>query len=346
MRVEWLEDAAALDQVAPAWEALAGPDALPFERPGWFRAWWAAFGGDGGLAVATGWDGEALTGVLPLRRSGRELHALANDHTPVFRPIGDAGPLFEAALARAGVLSLPALTAAEPSTHELRRLARARRRLALVQEYQRHAIVRTDGSFDGYLASLDRKFRKDLQRRARRAEEEVGWRTILLELPSDEDLTLGFAAEASGWKGERGSAILGDPAAERFYRSLPVELPDAARFSALELEGRYAAFDLSLVGGNRVWLLKGGFDEEFRRFAPGLILTLAQIEAATAAGHEAVELLGQAVSWKLRFANDEREQVFVGVYARSPAAAPRYALRRLRPVARALYRKLPGVEVR
>lgn len=343
MKVEWVDDPRGLEEVARAWDAHAE---LPFDRSAWFRAWWRAFGGAGRLAVATAWDGGTLAGALPVWRDGAALRALANDHTPVFRPLGAARPVLEAVLGRAPVATFPALTDRAATTDELRDVARAQSRLVLVQEYQAHAIVETREPYDAYLASLDRKFRKDLQRRARRAADELGWRVRVLEQPDDDALTLGFRTEASGWKGRAGSSILDEPGAETFYRELARELAPAVRISALEHDGRFVAFDLSVVGGNRLWILKGGFDEEHRRFAPGLVLTLAQIEAAHAEGYDAVELLGQAVPWKLRFANTTRRQVFVGAYRRSPGALSQYALRRMRPLARSAYRRLPGVRVR
>lgn len=353
MKIEWVVDEQGLGELAAAWDDLVPAGEPPFFRHRWFVAWWRAFGGGRRLAVATAWEGERLAGVLPLSRRGSQLLALANDHSPIFRPLGDeqaTDALLEAAVRSSSVLTAPALTATEPSTEIWRARARAAPRLVLEQVYQRQPIVRTDGAWEAYQASLDRNFRRGIERRRRRLDEAVTAVQIVLEPPWQpaRQLTLGFAAEASGWKSKRGTAILSDPPTEAFYRELAAVFAEeqALRISALEVDGRYAAFDLSVVGGNRVWILKGGFDEEFRRYAPGLALTLAQIERAHELGFAAVELLGQSVPWKLRFARHGREQVFLGAYARTPGALGRYALRRGRPLALAAYRRLPGREVR
>jgi CelD/BcsL family acetyltransferase involved in cellulose biosynthesis len=103
------------------------------------------------------------------------------------------------------------------------------------------------------------------------------------------------------------------------------------------------AFDLCLVDKGRLWILKGGFDEAFRRYAPGLLLTLAGIERAQELGLEAVELLGDQAGWKAKFANDERAHWLVHSYRRRPVPLARYAYRRgVRPPLPRGYRRVRG----
>jgi CelD/BcsL family acetyltransferase involved in cellulose biosynthesis len=53
-----------LDEATPEWDALAlRLGASPFSRPGWFRAWWGAFGRSAPRIGLLRRDGE-LTGVL------------------------------------------------------------------------------------------------------------------------------------------------------------------------------------------------------------------------------------------------------------------------------------------
>ena len=353
MRVEWIEDELGLEELAGDWEQLVPAGEPPFFRHVWFTTWWRSFGKGRRLAVATAWDEGRLTGVLPLCRDRTALHGLENDHTPIFAALGDKPSLeamLDAAVRSSSMLTVSGLTAGERPAGVLKERARAARRVVLEQDYQRQAIVHTNGSWPEYRASLHRGFRKDVDRRSRRLREQFEHSFAVLEPPGDpkRQLTLGFETEASGWKGKLGTAVLNDPAAEDFYHRLATALaPDKAlRVSALEVEGRYAAFDLSLIGGNRLWILKGGYDERFRRFSPGILLTLAEIRGAHELGLEGVELLGQTVNWKRRFANDERRQVFLGAYARTPSTLARYGLRGLRPWARAAYRHRPGGKVR
>ena len=52
------------------------------------------------------------------------------------------------------------------------------------------------------------------------------------------------------------------------------------------------ALDLSLLHNDRLWLLKTGFDESYRRLVPGLVLRLSIIERSFELGLSGHELLG------------------------------------------------------
>jgi CelD/BcsL family acetyltransferase involved in cellulose biosynthesis len=81
-----------------------------------------------------------------------------------------------------------------------------------------------------------------------------------------------------------------------------------------------------------------------RAYAPGLVLTLAEIEAACGLGLDRVELLGDATPWKLKFTSEVREQRYVHVHRRRPVPLARHAWHAaLRPRMRTAYhRLLPG----
>ena len=72
------------------------------------------------------------------------------------------------------------------------------------------------------------------------------------------------------------------------------------------LDGHWAAFDLCLLYGDRLYLLKTGYDERFRRLAPGLVMRLSIVERCFELGIDAHELLGDEAEWKRKFATGER----------------------------------------
>src|SRR6185369_5086932 len=97
-------------------------------------------------------------------------------------------------------------------------------------------------------------------------------------------------------KGASGTAIISDPRTETFYREVASSFAerDELRLSRVVLDGHWAAFDLCL--------LKTGYDERFRRLAPGLVMRLSIIERCFELGLEAHELLGDDTEWKRKFA--------------------------------------------
>ena len=75
--------------LAPEWEELAErTGATPFVWPGWFRAWWNAFG-TGELDLLTLRRDSRLTGVLPLERRRGSLRLPVNSETSQFELVAE-----------------------------------------------------------------------------------------------------------------------------------------------------------------------------------------------------------------------------------------------------------------
>ena len=125
--------------------------------------------------------------------------------------------------------------------------------------------------------TLDGKFRRDLRRRTRRLQE-VG--ALSFETHSaleglEDALNRFFAVEASGWKGEAGTAIASDPTVQRFWRSLAREAAaeGTLRLTLVNVDGQPIAGQLGIICGRTYYCLKTGYDEEFSRYSPGALTT-------------------------------------------------------------------------
>ncbi len=86
-----------------------------------------------------------------------------------------------------------------------------------------------------------------------------------------------LALEASGWKGRRssrGRAILRVPALAAFFRCAISALAarQQARITALRLDGRAIAMQVTICSGRTAFTWKSAYDETFRACAPGLLL--------------------------------------------------------------------------
>src|SRR3954449_6024131 len=124
LSAEWLTEPAELAALGGEWDALLPADARPFDLHCWYTAWWEAFGSAGGMRVCAVRREGRLAGVLPLYREGRELRAMANGHSPVFRPLAIDAEAGAALLAAAGAedaarLELPSLPAGDPCLEPL-----------------------------------------------------------------------------------------------------------------------------------------------------------------------------------------------------------------------------------
>jgi CelD/BcsL family acetyltransferase involved in cellulose biosynthesis len=316
------------EMLSGAWETLADRLAVPpFMRPGWIVAWSRAFAG-GRLSALTAIREGELVGLLPFMERRGVLSAPANWHTPVFGFLATdqdvSAALAMGFISRAHLRAdLSFLDRADPNLAECQIAAQRARRSVVVREVLRSPYVGLAGAnWETYRASLDRKARKDIERRRRRLDEqgsvsvEFGDGQADLERFLDE----GFQLEGSGWKHERDTAITSDPRTHRFYTEI-------ARWASqrgwlllafLRLDGKPIAFDLCLESGGATYVLKGGFDPAFRGFAPGMLLTYESLRRAFENGLSSYELLGDDAPYKLLWTQTKRERVRFQAFSRSP----------------------------
>ena len=349
-RPEWIREPRRLEELSASWDGLATGIFEPFLRNAWFRSWWDAFGAGRELRTCVLWRGDELVGAFPLcaTADGR-LAALSNEHSPVFHPLSSDAAAEQALIAAAVECSSELVVEGVPVGDHLGRLmseVRSHRRLHVVEPWQTSPILDTTGSFEQYRAERKSRWR-EIERRRRKLRREYRVEEKLIESPLDleRELASGFEVEASGWKGRAGTAIASLPETARFYRGVAAYLQrhDELRLSTLSADGRVIAFDLGLVHNGRYYLLKTGFEESWRRFAPGLALRLSVVERCFDLGLESHEFLGAEMGWKGLFATHAREHRVFRAYAWRPPKLVRFAYRRTaRPVlARAYHRVRP-----
>jgi CelD/BcsL family acetyltransferase involved in cellulose biosynthesis len=327
-----VESHASIDALAPEWDALAARlGAQPFLRPGWIEAWIGAFPSPGFHVLATRRSDGELTGVLPLIGGrGRVLASPANSHTPIGGALVDgedaARAITDAALReRPARLDFRYAAPQDPVAVELKT-----RRPTIARVISEQPYVDTSGSFEEYLAGLDRKHRKESGRLRRKLASEGDLTFEFADGAENLDALLdeGFAIEGSGWKTEAGTAINSYPDAQRFYT-------DVARWAAgrgwlrlafLRLDGRALAFDYCLEVGRSFYALKGGYDPEYRRLGPGVVLTHESLARAFEDPDlDTYEFLGMADSYKLQWTSATRERLRVQAFSRSPLGLAQYA---------------------
>jgi len=86
--------------------------------------------------------------------------------------------------------------------------------------------------------------------------------------------------EASGWKGRRGTALGCDNGHAAFFREMCAAFAANGSLALLSLQadGRAIAMACNLVSDGVTFCFKIGYDEEFARFSPGILLQVASIE--------------------------------------------------------------------
>jgi CelD/BcsL family acetyltransferase involved in cellulose biosynthesis len=300
------------------WEELAlRLDAPPFLRPGWSRAWHAAFGmGESKALTITA--GEELLGVAPITSTRRLLHSPTNWHTPFYGVLGADGPTHEA-LAQALVERVPQrleirfLEAGDHLLELLRGEAADRGMSTHERVIASSPYVPVQGTWAEYEQGLSKNLRKNLRRRRRQLEERGVVSVTVHEGADDLERLLddAFRIEASGWKGERGTAIVSQPETRAFYSDIAKWAAETGdlRLTFLRVDDEPIAFDFALESGRVHYSLKSGYDEKYKIYGPGTELMRALLERAFDEGLDRFDLLGTTDEFKRAWAGEHSREL-------------------------------------
>jgi CelD/BcsL family acetyltransferase involved in cellulose biosynthesis len=319
------------DALCHEWDTLAlATAAPPFLRPGWVRAWMAAFAPRRQLQLLTVRRDEQLVALLPVVTRMRQVVAPVNAETPVMGPLAvddrAAGALLPGLLARTHHADLRFL----PEGDHARALvaeAEARGLRWRCETVRRSPYTRVDGDWDTFCREVLSARRR---KRLRRQEEKLaGLGHIDLTVHDGtvdrvEFLSEGLRLELAGWKGEQGTAVLSRPRTAQFYRSVADWAAEVGilRLYFLRLNGRAIAFGYRLEQQGVIYGVKIAYAEKFREYGPGLLLMHGMmVDAFGRAEVRSVEWQGEADPHKLDFASGVREQLRLQLFSGGPAGA-------------------------
>jgi CelD/BcsL family acetyltransferase involved in cellulose biosynthesis len=296
----WFAD---LMPVVDEWRDLAGRALEPnvFYEPSFALAAAAVFGHDvGAVLVWSATQPRKLLGFFPARvtqrRYGLKLPVLVgwtHPYAPLGLPLVErdaAEPVITAWFAHLagnsalpGLLLLPLMTEDGPFAAALGAVLRRARMPCADFARHRRALLAPGEDRSHYLdRALSLHRQKELRRTVRRLTE-VG---AVLFSAATEPAVLGkeiedfFALEASGWKGEAGTAAARHVETRSFIKSVVASLgaEGKAAIHRIVLDGRAIAAAITLRSGDGAWYWKTAYDERFARYAPGMLLSAALTE--------------------------------------------------------------------
>lgn len=151
------------------------------------------------------------------------------------------------------------------------------------------------------------KLRRNLSRHERNLESTHGAVQYSVITNSDKDnlnnaLKNFLALEASGWKGESGTAINTDPTLKAFYQGM-AELNDQyLQFEVhqMHMNDRCIASQLAFRCGSTCYLLKICYDEEYANFSPGSLLLKHTMQSCVESDIKKLSLVS-APDWAMRW---------------------------------------------
>ncbi len=317
-----LDTLADLRAVAGEWDSLALASGSPFLTVAWLSAWWESFGGTPAVIAVRDPDGRLVAGV-PCRRVSRTAWASPTNSESgdwgVIAADEDAGRAAWRALAGAapGCLRLQGLVHRDGAEIALGELTLAGFRFVATSG-ARSPYLDLPSSYEDLLASISHDLRSQVNRRRRSLAKmgTVRLRSVRGGQGLEDALATVLRLEGSGWKTRAGTAILSDPAVHNLYRSFALRASEEGwlRLYILEVDGRPIAADYGCSFGRVGYLLKTGFDEEFQRYSPGLVLRAEVLRASIEEGLSGYDFLGGPDPYKLRWATTVRPRLGIRAY--------------------------------
>ena len=292
-----------------AWAALGDRATLPTQHPDFGQSAAEAFLDSVPLILceAVGAGGSDALALLvrdhgPLARwrllGDREVH---EPGAPLIRDAQSAKALAGELCSLARPVELARVPADSPIIAALAEVA-PRHGTLIVREADPCPVLALGEGWKDPEARFSSRRRSDF-RRARRKAETLGEVGFAMHRPTPAEFDALFdeaiAVEARSWKRAAGSAILCDPAKERFFRSYLRACAERGetRIAAMRIDGTMVATQLAIAWRGRYWLYKIGFDEAFSKCSPGTLLMLHALGEAAGEGLSGFEMMGEADSW-------------------------------------------------
>lgn len=287
----------------------------PFMLHAWLRAWWEHHASEREMRVEAAFAGDRLIAGVPLeieRRIGgaRVAHCMGRHHAALAdvliargAPRETADEIFRA-LRNCGAHWVDFFGPARGGTLVGSRSAPD---VTAIERVEAPVLEMTNGWDEAYRRNVDGK-KRSLHRRRRRQLEGLGRVDLAVATtPSELEPALDAAFDLHDlrWFDRADTSEFTTATGRRFYRDVTASLGQtgAVRITLLRVDGRPVAFHYGFLFEQVFFNHRLAFDPAFARASPGLITTLAAIEAAAVAGAKRVEFLGGGERYKLELAD-------------------------------------------
>jgi len=246
----------------------------------WFKIWLAAFGDE--TSGIWEWDQVRIPYKKAVEKIGgfsiRTIIGATNDHTPRYDILGkltDPDDTFKKLLSEfsASMLVFPYLAS---NSRLLSQFPKDQCTLFYqLDDCEKSPFANCETPWDDYWHSRG-KTRSTWARREKKLIEKSGADFVVLSKWGEIAPLLDqiYDVEASGWKGEQGSAIKQNKATHKFYTDLIKYYSenDQLRLFILVLNQEIIAFQITTLMNRKIEMLKIGYLESYSKLSPGQVL--------------------------------------------------------------------------
>jgi hypothetical protein len=192
--------------------------------------------------------------------------------------------------------------------------------------------------WESYYQSLKKAHRSNLRNHARQLERKgpVTLDVVAIDDRWEADMEDALKLEAVAWKVDEGTSLRSCNESTVFYRRM---LQRAAKLGwlhmcFLKVGSARIAVRISLLFGNKLFMLKSGYDEAYHRYSPGQVLTERLLREAWDKKWDEVDFLGDDERWKLSWATDRRSHTWLFVFPNKVKARLLHGMK---------FRVIPGI---
>jgi CelD/BcsL family acetyltransferase involved in cellulose biosynthesis len=331
MQITYIHDTGSFEALAGEWNDLLSRAAtnVPFLRHEYLKIWWSTLGGgewqEGDLWVGVGRDGNGeIAGLAPLfysktsdGRMGLMLLGTVeiSDYLDFVAPVETMDPFVRALLASLekdgpddwDVLDLYNLPERSPSLAALEAAAVERGWEVSREWLQPCPVISLEGTWEDYLARLDKKQRHELQRKMRRAAQhpsEVNWRIVGPD--DDVEKETDRFIDLMAYDNEK-TRFLSEAMRLHFSRSVrEAQQHGWLHLSFLEVGGETASGILCFDYESRIWVYNSGINPAFLALSPGWVSMGQLIRWAIENGRQEIDFLRGDEKYKYQLGGVDR----------------------------------------
>lgn len=311
---------------------------IPFNTYDWYHIWWESFQPDNEFSVYVVYldnSRNKICAVLPMYRSGITkrnkaiLSTWSNTHSFRTGILCDKDHYHALDLLLSYLNSdlswenihIPYLVA-DNETELMLKKALSRQKLRyLSQPGMSSPVLEIKGAWDDYFNQFGRSTRESLRRKTRNILEKTNGRAeIICGINNDLDSKLNKCWQISRktWKQKIGSSIAYDNSRMKFYEEIACSPNGWIVLAILYLRNEPIAFEYNLLYKGTLYNLKLGYDEDYSKLSPGVVLRLKMLEWAFSDERvKNFDFMGNAAEYKLMFSTHQLTHNNITIYSRS-----------------------------
>jgi len=304
------------------WNALLKKSNIdsPFMTFEFISTWWKHFGDDSKLFVLAVYDGEQLVGIAPLMQKKRSIFRVlqfigtGDSEYLGFVTVGDKQRVVQTILdylidnrSEWDVINLYHMPFDQFSNTNA---VDGRTLKIFSRAYSKSSYLSLDGSWEDFLQTQSRSFRKDIKRIENKLAKAGNPELVCYVDPISAAKLFDILSdiEAQSWKAQSGNLFFNAKNARGFFTELLGKFARRVWLEGyvLKLDGEPIATELNFSYNNKIYSYSGNFSKKYAKLSPGRLVMSRTIRSAFERGFTEFDFLEGIENYKSRWMTGQR----------------------------------------